>query len=135
MKRFLLPLAAVIAVALSLTAFAAGNLTLGLIAPAVAQAGPPGGPPGPGGPNNQRFGKMLLSLQPPLTEDQKTRIRAIVADFRARGKALTDGQAKRDNFRAMIVKVQTVLTPVQQAKMRAQQAKFRSQHGGNAPNS
>jgi Spy/CpxP family protein refolding chaperone len=122
MNRFILSLAAIATVAVALTAFIAGDLALGSIAPAAAQAGP-GGPGGPGGPNgrsNQRFAKMLLSLQPPLTDDQKNRIRAIMADARSKARALTDPQAKRETMRGAFDKIRTVLTPAQQAKMKAE---------------
>src|SRR5580658_5695485 len=131
MNRFVLSLGAVATVALSLTAFTAGNLALGTVAPAAAQSGP-GGPPGRG---NQQFAKMLMSLQPPLTEDQKNRIRAIMADARAKAKTLTDPQAKRDAFRAGIGKIDGVLTPVQLKKLQAERNAFRAQHPSGAPNS
>jgi Spy/CpxP family protein refolding chaperone len=121
MNRFVLSLAAAATVVLSLIAFTAGDLALGTVAPAAAQAAPgPGGPGGPNGRGNQRFAKMLLSLQPPLTEAQKNRIRAIMADARTKARALTDPQAKRDTMRAAFGKIRTVLTPAQQAKMKAE---------------
>jgi Spy/CpxP family protein refolding chaperone len=123
MNRFVLSLAAVASVALSLTAFTAGDLALGTVAPAAAQSAPgaggPGGPGGPSGRGNQRFAKMLLSLQPPLTDDQKNRIRAIMADARSKARSQTDPQAKRDTMRAAFAKINTVLTPPQQAQMKA----------------
>lgn len=136
MNRFVLSLAAVATVTLSLIAFTAGNLALGTVPPAAAQSAP--GPGGPGGPNqrgNQQFAKMLLSLQPPLTEDQKNRIRAIMADARAKAKTLTDPQAKRDAFRAGIGKIDSVLTPPQLKTLQAERNKFRSQHPSGAGNS
>jgi Spy/CpxP family protein refolding chaperone len=138
MNRFILSLAAVATVAVALLAFTAGDLALGSVAPAAAQSAPgPGGPGGPGGPNgrgNQRFAKMLLSLQPPLTEDQKNRIRAIMADARSKARALTDPQAKRDAMRGAFDKIRTVLTPAQQAKMKAQFDAFKArQNSGNHP--
>jgi len=132
MNRFVRTLVAVAVVTLSLTAFTAGNLALGLVAPAAAQAGP-GGPQG--GRGNQRFGEMLLSLKPPLTSDQKNRIRAIVADARARAKSLTDIQAKRDAMKAGFAKIRTVLTPPQQAEMKAQFDKSQSGGGSSANHS
>jgi Spy/CpxP family protein refolding chaperone len=127
MNRFVLSLAAVASVAVSLVAFTAGDLVVGAVAPAAAQSAPgPGGPGGPNGRGNQRFAKMLMSLQPPLTEDQKNRIRAIMADARAKARSLTDIQAKRDTMRAAFTKIRTVLTPPQQAKMKAQFDAFRA---------
>jgi Spy/CpxP family protein refolding chaperone len=130
MNRFALSLAAVATVAVSLLAFTAGDLALGSIAPAAAQSAPgPGGPGGPGGPNgrgNQRFAKMLLSLQPPLTDDQKNRIRAIMADARSKARAQTDPQAKREAMRGAFDKIRTVLTPAQQAKMKAEFDAFKA---------
>ena len=132
MNRFVLSLAAAATVALSFIAFTAGDLALGTIAPAAAQAAPgPGGPGGPNGRGNQRFAKMLLSLQPPLTEDQKNRIRAIMADARTKARALTDIQAKRDTMRAAFTKIRTVLTPPQQAKMKAEFDASRAHQNSN----
>lgn len=136
-NRFVRWLTALTAVALALTAFTAGDLARGLVAPATAQAQPgPGGPQG-GGPGGaagrERFAKMLQSLN--LTDDQKNKIRAIMADARAKMKTLTDPQQKRDTMRAAFAKIPTVLTPAQAAKMKAEAEAYRSQHPSNAPHS
>lgn len=133
MNRFTRSLAAVAAVAFSLVAFTAAGVALGTVAPASAQPAPgPGGPGGPGGRGNQRFGKMLLSLQPPLTDDQKNRIRAIMADARTKMRSLTDPQAKRDTMRQAFAKIRTVLTPAQQAKMKAEFGASRGQQNNGS---
>src|SRR5277367_4195978 len=96
-NHFVRWLTALVAVTLALTAFTAGDLARGLIAPAVAQAQPGSGPPQGGGPGGaagrERMAKMLASLN--LSDDQKNKIRAIMADARAKMQTLTDPQAKR----------------------------------------
>ncbi|HEV8021589.1 MAG TPA: Spy/CpxP family protein refolding chaperone [Candidatus Lustribacter sp.] len=138
MNRFVRWLTALTAVALALTAFTAGDLARGLIAPAAAQAQPGSGAPQGGGPGGaagrERFAKMLQSLN--LTDDQKNKIRAIMTDTRAKMKTLTDPQQKRDLMRdAFEKKIPAVLTPAQAAKMKAEAEAFRAQRQSNAPHS
>lgn len=133
MNRFVLALAAVATVALSLAGFTAGNVALGTIAPASAQADPGQGPPPGGQQRGQRFGKMLLALN--LSDDQKSRIRAIMAGARAKSKSLTDRDAKRATMRAAFAQIDTVLTPPQRTKLHAQMAAARAQREGTAPHS
>lgn len=134
MNRFMLSLAAVATVALSLAAFTAGNVALGTVTPAVAQPAPgQGGPGGPGGRGNQRFAKMLMALN--LSDAQKTRIRSIMAGARAKAKTLTDIQAKRDTMRGAFGKIETVLTPAQRTKLDAERAAFKAQHASDASHS
>lgn len=137
-NRFVRWLTALAAVTLALTAFTAGDLARGLIAPAAAQAQPGSGAPQGGGPGGtagrDRMAKMLESLN--LTDDQKNKIRAIMADTRAKMKTLTDPQQKRDLMRdAFGKKIPAVLTPAQQAKMKAEFEASRAQHPSNAPHS
>jgi Spy/CpxP family protein refolding chaperone len=138
-NRFVRWLTALAAVTLALTAFTAGDLARGLVAPAAAQAQPGSGAPQGGGPGGaaagrERFAKMLQSLN--LTDDQKNKIRAIMADTRAKMKTLTDPQQKRDLMRdAFGKKIPAVLTPAQAAKMKAESEAFRTQHPSNAPHS
>ena len=137
-NRFVRWLTALTSVALALTAFTAGDLARGLVAPAAAQTQPgPGGPQG-GGPGGaagrQQFAKMLESLN--LSDDQKNKIRAIMSDARTKMKAETDPQQKRAIMReAFEKKIPAVLTPAQAAKMKAEAQAFRSQHPSNAPHS
>jgi Spy/CpxP family protein refolding chaperone len=131
MKRLFPALTAAAAVALAVTAFTAGDLALGRIAPAAAQAAP-----GPGGGQSaqgfakgrQRFAKMLMSLN--LSDGQKNQIRSIMADARAKSKALTDPQAKRESMRGAFKNIEAVLTPAQKIKLHAEQQAYFKAHGG-----
>ena len=78
-----LPLATA-AIALGLSAFTASDIALGTITPAFAQTAPDqgGAPAGPAG-GRRRFTKMLMSLD--LSDDQKSHIRTIMSDARAKG--------------------------------------------------
>jgi Spy/CpxP family protein refolding chaperone len=137
MKHFALALAATATVAFSLAAFTAGDLTYGRVAPAAAQAAP-GGPQdghgGQGGQNfargRQQFAKMLLSLN--LSDNQKSQIRTIMANARAKSTSLSDPQAKRDTMRGAFKNIEAVLTPAQQSKLQAERADYFKAHGGPA---
>ena len=59
-----------------------------------------------------RFAAALATLN--LTDDQKDKIRAIMADARAKSKA--DPTTRRANFQAALAQVDQVLTPDQRAK-------------------
>ena len=128
MNRFIRSIAAVATVALSLAAFTAGDVAL-TTAPIMAQDAPGGGAPQRG----QRMGKMLLSLN--LSDAQKAQIKSIMADARAKGKTLTDRDAKRANMRAAFAKIDTVLTPPQRTKFHAQMEAARAQREGNGAHS
>jgi len=133
MNRLVRSLAAAAAVTLSLAAFTAGDLALGRIAPAAAQAAP-GGPQGGGAADGrQRFAKMLMSLN--LNDAQKGQIKTIMANARAKSKTLTDMQAKRDNMREAFKNVEAVLTPAQKTKLHAERDAMRAQHGNDASHS
>jgi Spy/CpxP family protein refolding chaperone len=130
MIRFFPALTAAAAVALALSAFTAGDLALGRVAPAAAQAAP--GPGGPGGgqgyaKGRQQFAKMLMSLN--LSDGQKNQIRSIMADARAKSEALTDPQAKRQTMGAAFKNIEAVLTPAQKDKLHAERAALKA-HGG-----
>ncbi len=132
MNRFVLSLAAIATVTLSLAGFTAGDVALGTVVPASAQADE-GGPP-PGAPQRgQRFGKMLLALN--LSDDQKNKIRSIMAGARAKSKNLTDRDAKRATMKAAFAEIDTVLTPEQRTKLHAQMAAARAQREGTPTHS
>jgi Spy/CpxP family protein refolding chaperone len=126
MIRFFPALSAVAAVAFALTAFTAGDLALGRIAPAAAQAAPGGGAQGYAK-GRQQFAKMLMTLN--LSDGQKNQIRQIMADSRAKSKALTDPQAKRDMMRGAFKNIEAVLTPAQKTKLHAERDALKA-HGG-----
>jgi Spy/CpxP family protein refolding chaperone len=134
MNRFVLALAAVATVALSVAGFTARDIALGSVAPVSAQAAPgQGAPGGAGGRGNQRFAKMLMSLN--LNDDQKNRIRAIMADARSKAKTMTYMQAKRDTMRGAFGKIETVLTPAERTKLHAERDAFKAQHASNTTHS
>jgi Spy/CpxP family protein refolding chaperone len=134
MNRFLLALAAVATVALSVAGFTARDIALGSVPAVFAQAAPgQGAPGGPGGHGNQRFAKMLMSLN--LSDDQKNQIRSIMAAARAKAKTLTDIQAKRDTMRGAFTQIETVLTPAQRTKLHAERDAFKAQHASDTSHS
>ena len=129
MNRFLLALAAVATVALSVAGFTARDIALGSVPAVSAQAAPgQGAPGGPGGHGNQRFAKMLMSLN--LSDDQKNQIRSIMADARAKSKTLTDPQDKRKTMFGAFQNIEAVLTPAQKTKLDAERTAFKKAHGG-----
>jgi Spy/CpxP family protein refolding chaperone len=133
-NRFLLALAAVATVALSVAGFTARDIALGNVPAVWAQATPgQGAPGGPGGRGNQRFAKMLMSLN--LSDDQKNQIRSIMAAARAKAKTLTDIQAKRDTMRGAFSQIETVLTPAQRTKLHAERDAFKAQHASDTTHS
>src|ERR1700733_10822052 len=108
MNRFILALAAVASIALS----------LGSIAPVAAQNAS-GGFQGPqGAAARQQFAKMLLSRN--RSEGEQTQIRAIMAAALAKSKTQSDFQAKGDTMRAANKSVEQVLTPPQLTKLHAE---------------
>jgi Spy/CpxP family protein refolding chaperone len=64
-----------------------------------------------------RFAAALATLN--LSEDQKDKIRAIMADARAKSKGV-DQATRRANFQAALAQVDQVLTPDQRAKFHAE---------------
>jgi Spy/CpxP family protein refolding chaperone len=135
---FILGLTAAATIALSLAAFTASDLAFGTITPVSAQSAPggQGGQDGQGGQGgkhgNQAFAKMLLSLD--LSDGQKSQIRGMMADARAKMKTLTDQQAKRDTMKAAFAKIETVLTPAQATKLKEERAAFFKAHPPSNPN-
>lgn len=133
-NRFILALAAVATVALSVAGFTARDIALGGVTPVSAQAAPgQGAQGGPAGRGNLRFAKNLMSLN--LSDDQKNRIRAIMAGARAKAKTMTDIQAKRDTMRGAFSQIETVLTPAQRTKLHAERDAFKAQHASNTSHS
>jgi len=118
-------------------AFAAtlGAAGLGAV-PAFAQQAPaaaaPAGAPqqGHGG---KRMGQILMSLN--LTDDQKAKIKQIMADARAQNQNVTDRDQRRANFKAAYAKIDTVLTPAQDKelheKLDAMRAQYQKQQQGS----
>jgi Spy/CpxP family protein refolding chaperone len=133
MNRWTRSLAAAAAVTLSLAAFTAGDLALGRIAPAAAQAAPGGAAPGGGQAGRGRFGQMLMSLN--LSPEQTSQIKSIMANARAKAKSLTDMQAKRDTMRGAFKDIEAVLTPAQKAKLQSERDAYKAQHGGDSSRS
>ncbi len=129
MTRFFPTLTAALTVALALTAFTAGDLALGRISPAVAQAAPgPGSGGQGGGKGRQQFAKMLQTLD--LSDGQKNQIRSIMEAARAKNKTLTDPQAKRQTMFGAFKNIEAVLTPAQKSKLDAERAAYFKAHGG-----
>jgi Spy/CpxP family protein refolding chaperone len=135
LKRFVLSLAAVASVSLSVAALTAGDVAFGSVSPAVAQDAPAGqqGGPGAGAAGRARFAKMLMSLN--LTDTQKTRIKAMRDAAVAKAKTLTDRQARRDVMRGFFAQIETVLTPAQRTKLSAERAAARAQRADNSSHS
>ena len=128
MMRFFPALIAAAAMVLTLSVFTVGDLALGRITPASAQAAPGPGGQGNGGKGRQQFAKMLMTLD--LTDGQKTQIRSIMADARAKSKTLTDPQEKRKTMFGAFKNIEAVLTPAQKTKLDAERTAFRKAHGG-----
>ena len=129
MVRFFPALTAAATVAFALTAFTAGDLALGRIAPAAAQASPgPGGGSQGYGKGRQQFAKMLQTLD--LSDGQKNQIRSIMEAARAKNKTLTDPQAKRQTMSGAFKNIEAVLTPAQKSKLDAERAAYFKAHGG-----
>jgi Spy/CpxP family protein refolding chaperone len=133
MKPLYPALTAAAAVALALTGFTAGDLALGRIAPAAAQAAPDsasgGGQGGQGyAKGRQQFAKMLMTLD--LSDGQKNQIRSIMTDARAKSKTLTDPDDKRKAMRDAFKNIEAVLTPAQKTKLHAERTAYFKAHGG-----
>jgi Spy/CpxP family protein refolding chaperone len=112
------------------TALLTGGGTLAAIlagsVPAASAQDQPSGGPQPNGPHGNRMGKILMSLN--LNDDQKTQIRAIIADARKQNANVTDRDQKRANMKAAYAKVDTVLTPAQRTQLHAKLDAMRQQN-------
>lgn len=105
------------------------SIALGAVPAALADDAP-GGPPA-GGPHGRRMGQMLMSLN--LSDDQKQRIRAIMADARNQNADVTDRDQRRANMKGALAKVDTVLTPAQRTEWHAKMEAGRRQAQGAQP--
>ena len=130
MMRFFPALTAAAAIVLTVSAFTVGDLALGRIAPVSAQAAPGPGDGQDYAKGRRQFAKMLLSLN--LSDGQKTQIRSIMADARAKSKTLTDPQEKRNTMFGAFKNIEAVLTPAQKTKLHAERAAAFKAHGGPA---
>ncbi len=116
-------LALTLATALLAGGGTSAGIALGTLPAASAQDQPAGGPP-PGA-SRGRMGKVLMSLN--LSDEQKTRIRAIMADTRKQNATITDRDQKRANYKAAMAKVETVLTPAQRTEFHTKLEAMRQQ--------
>jgi Spy/CpxP family protein refolding chaperone len=105
------------------------SIALGTVPAALADDAPSGPPAG--GPHGHRMGQMLMSLN--LSDDQKQRISAIMADARKQNADVTDRDQRRANMKAAIAKVDTVLTPAQRTEWHAKMEAARQQTQGSHP--
>ncbi len=76
-----------------------------------------------------RMGQVLMSLD--LSDDQKAKIKQIMADARKQNENVTDRATRRANFRAAFQKVEAVLTPDQQTQFKAKMAAMRAAQSPN----
>jgi Spy/CpxP family protein refolding chaperone len=81
------------------------------------------GSPAPGH-GRPRMGQILMSLN--LSDQQKTRIRAIMKDVRAQSQN-ADRETKRANYQAAFKKIDTVLTPSQRTELHAKMDAMRKE--------
>jgi Spy/CpxP family protein refolding chaperone len=78
-----------------------------------------------------RFGQLLKDLD--LSDDQKTKIRQIVADARKKSEG-ADPQTRRANMRAAFDEIETsVLTPAQRVKFDKERAAMRAKYQPASP--
>jgi Spy/CpxP family protein refolding chaperone len=105
-------------------------VTFGAVPAALAQDQPAGAPPAQSE-RGRRMGQMLMSLN--LSDEQKTQIRAIIADARKANQNVTDRDQKRANMKAAYAKVETVLTPAQRSELHAKIEAMRQQNQAPHP--
>ena len=115
-------------IALAAAAFAFATFGGVAYAQDVQQQSPPAGAQQHG----QRMGQILMSLN--LSDAQKARIKAIVAEARKQNQGVEDRAVKRANMKKAYDQVATVLTPAQakefHAKMDAMRKQWQSQQQG-----
>jgi Spy/CpxP family protein refolding chaperone len=99
--------------------------------PALAQDQPPAGGAQRGG---QMMAKLLMSINPPLSDKQKAEIIEMRKAMEKQNATVTDRDQRRQNQRAFFEKINGVLTPAQQAdfqkKRDEMRAKYRAEHPG-----
>ncbi|MBV8151025.1 MAG: hypothetical protein JOY59_05660 [Candidatus Eremiobacteraeota bacterium] len=95
--------------------------------PALAQQGPPPG----GGRHGNPMVKVIENIKPPLSDAQKSRIRAIYADARKQNENVTDRDQRRANMRKASEQIRALLGPEQQksydAQIKAMRARYQQQ--------
>jgi Spy/CpxP family protein refolding chaperone len=127
-RRPLLSIA--VATALLVGAGTAANIAAGTLPAASAQDQPATGAPPAGHARGQMMAKALMSLD--LTDAQKSQIRAIRDETMKANADVTDRDVRRANYKAMMAKVETVLTPAQRtqfhAKLDAMRAQYQAQN-------
>ncbi len=91
------------------------SIALGTVPAASAQDQPAGSPPA--GAQRGRMAKILMSLN--LSDAQKAQIRTIRDETMKANANVTDRDARRANYKAMMTKVEAVLTPAQRTELHA----------------
>ena len=119
------------ALALSLGTLAVAGTGLGLTPAAVAQEQGGGGGGQTGG--RHRMAEALMSVG--LSDGQKSQIRGIMSDARAKSQN-ADQDTRRANFKAAFAKIDSVLTPDQRTRFRAKMDQIRKEREqGTSPQS
>jgi Spy/CpxP family protein refolding chaperone len=105
--------------------------------PALAQDGPPPGGPGGAQRGGQMMAKMLMSLNPPLSDKQKAQIIEMRKAMEKQNEGVTDREQRRANMKAFYEKINGVLTSAQQADFKKKRdemrAKYQADHPGGPP--
>ena len=99
----------------------AAAISTGTVAAAFAQDQPGGAPPAAA--HGRRMGQLLMSLG--LSDQQKSQIRAIIADAHKQNANVTDPDTRHANMRAAYKKVDAVLTPAQRTELQAKRDAMR----------
>jgi Spy/CpxP family protein refolding chaperone len=105
-----------------------GAVMLGAV-PALAQDQPPAGAQQRG----QMMAKMLMSLNPPLSDKQKAQIIDMRKAMERQNASVTDRDQRRANMRAFYEKINGVLTPAQQADFKKKRDEMRAKYQADHP--
>jgi Spy/CpxP family protein refolding chaperone len=101
--------------------------------PALAQDQPPAG----GAQRGQMMAKMLMSLNPPLSDKQRAQIIDMRKAMEKKNAGVTDRDVRRANMKAFYESINAVLTPAQQADFKKKRddmrAKYQAEHPGGPP--
>ncbi len=120
----------------SVAALLLGAVMFGAL-PALAQDGPPPGGPGGAQRGGQMMAKMLMSLNPPLSDKQKAQIIEMRKAMEKQNEGVTDREQRRANMKAFYEKINGVLTSAQQADFKKKRdemrAKYQADHPGGPP--